>query len=39
MKKRDVVVADEDDDEMGTSASQNDVTATLCTVEFFLWAQ
>jgi hypothetical protein len=37
MKKGDVVddADDEDDDEVRTSVSQNHVTATLCTEEFF----
>ncbi len=37
MNKGDVVVAD-DDDKLRTSASQNHVTTTLCTEEFFLSA-
>ncbi len=34
-----VVVADDDDNEVGTSASENPATATLCTEEFFLRTQ
>ncbi len=37
MKKGDViVVAEDDDDVVRTSGSQNQATATLCTDEFFL---
>jgi hypothetical protein len=36
MKKGDVVVVADDDDEVRTRASENHVTATLCTEEFFL---
>jgi hypothetical protein len=40
MKKRDVVVvADDGDDKVWTSASQNHATATLRTEEFFLRTQ
>jgi hypothetical protein len=36
MKKGDVVIdADDDDEEVRTSASQNSAIATLCTEEFF----
>jgi hypothetical protein len=36
MKKGDVAVNADDDDEVRTSASQNIVTVTMCTEEFFL---
>jgi hypothetical protein len=36
--KKGDVVSDADDDEVRTNASQNHVTATLCTEEFFLRA-
>jgi hypothetical protein len=36
MKKGDVVAVADDDDEVRTRASENHVTATLCTEEFFL---
>jgi hypothetical protein len=40
MKRRDVnVVADDDDDEVRTSVSQNRVTATMYTEELFLRTQ
>ncbi len=39
-KKRDVsVIADDDDDEERTNTSQNHVTATMSTEEFFLRTQ
>jgi hypothetical protein len=38
LKKRDVVDADENDEDR-TSASQNRVTTTLCTEELFLRTQ
>ncbi len=39
MKKRDVIVDDDNDDGVRTSASQNHATAILCTEEFFLRTQ
>jgi hypothetical protein len=37
MKRGDVIIADDDDDnEVGSSASQNPATATPCTGELFL---
>jgi hypothetical protein len=39
MKKGDGIVDVDDDDEVRTSASQNHVTATLCTEEIFLRTQ
>jgi hypothetical protein len=41
MKKGDVVIVahDDDDDAVRTSPSQNYVTETLCTEEFFLRTQ
>jgi hypothetical protein len=36
MKKGDDVADDEDDDGVGTSMSQEQVTVTLCTEELFL---
>jgi hypothetical protein len=39
MKKGDGIVDVADDDEVRTSASQNHVTAKLCTEEFFLRTQ
>jgi hypothetical protein len=39
MKKGDDVADDEDDDVVGTSVPQDRVTASLCTVEFFLSTQ
>jgi hypothetical protein len=39
MKKGDDVAVDDDDDEVRTSVSQNQVTATLCLGEFFLRTQ
>jgi hypothetical protein len=40
IKKGDVIVdADDDDDEVRNSVSQNRVTATLCTEDFFLSTQ
>jgi hypothetical protein len=40
MTKGDVIIdADDDDEEVRTSASQNRAIATLCTEEFFLRTQ
>jgi hypothetical protein len=39
MLKKGDVVNDVDDDELGTNASQNCVTATLCAEEFFFRTQ
>jgi hypothetical protein len=39
IKKEDVVIADDADDEVRTSVSQNHATATLYTEEFFLRTQ
>jgi hypothetical protein len=39
MKKAEVVIVADDDDELRTSVSENPATATLCTEEFFLRTQ
>jgi hypothetical protein len=39
LKKGDDVAVDDDDDAVRTSVSQDQVTVTLCTEEFFLRTQ